>query len=229
MRSKYLKETYRNRDAWLSNRGLGGSAASSILGLNPYMSILELYRAIVMPNENPIHDENESMRYGTQCEPLIRKIFALDHASTYRTIAPKGFEMYRRADKTWMTATLDGKLIRLADGKKGILEIKTHDVRKKDDAANWENRIPDNYYVQVLHYLLVKSDADFAVLNAKLRFFDYSKEKGLTLNRTEIREYYVDRSDEQVQKDMAYLEQRETEFWEENVLKKRMPIMQIKF
>lgn len=229
MQKKYTKETFKTKKDWLKARGFGGSSASAILGVNPYMSKLELYRAIVMPNDHPLVKENESMNYGTKCEPLIRKIFAYDFKEKYRVHTPKDNEMYRRVDKTYMTATLDGILTEKPTMRKGVLEIKTHDIRNKKDEQNWSEHIPDNYYVQVLHYLLVMNDFEFAVLTAKLRFYDYFNADGKKLLKTEIRYYYIDRHDEQVKRDLELLEKKETEFWENNIQKKIMPTLKFKF
>ena len=228
MEQKYIKETFKTKQEWLKARAFGGSSASAILGVNPYMSKLELYRAIVMPNKHPLFKENESMFYGTKCEPLIRKIFAYDFPQ-YRVHTPKNNEMYRRTDKPFMTATLDGILTEKGTKRKGVLEIKTHDIRNRKDEENWAQHIPDNYYVQVLHYLLVMNDFEFALLTAKLRFFDFFSADGKKLLKTEIRYYYIDRNDEQVKKDLELLERKETEFWENNIQKKIMPTLKFKF
>lgn len=225
----YKKETFNSKEEWLKKRGFGGSTASAILGKNPYMTALELYRAIVMPNKNPLYQTNEAMSYGTKCEPLIRKLFAYDFDNKYAVHTPRNNEMYRRIDKTYLTATLDGILTERKTGKKGILEVKTHDIRNKADNEKWSDHIPDNYYIQVLHYLMVMNDFEFAILTAKLRFYDYYNSDGKKLLRTEIRYYYIDRMDENVAKDIAFLEKKETEFWEENVVKKKLPKVEIKF
>ena len=136
--------------------------------------------------------------------------------------------MYCRLDKPWMTATLDGQLIHKISKKKFILEIKTHDIRNKKDDEMWQVTIPVNYFIQVIHYLNVMNDYDGAILVARLRFFDYYNEDGKKLLRTETRYYYIDRKDEEVQKQMIALEKVETKFWEENVLKRVPPKTTIK-
>lgn len=229
MEPNYTIETFKSKEDWLKHRGLGGSSASAILGKNPYMSKLELYRAIVMPNKHRIPKQNENLNYGTKCEPLLRKLFSLDFRDKYIVHTPKNNEMYRRIDKPYMTATTDSILREKKTKRKGVLEIKTHDIRNRKDEQEWHDHLPDNYYIQVLHYLLVLNDCDFAVVTAKLKFYDYFDPKGKKLVKSEIRNYYIDRNDEQIQKDLAYLEKKETEFWEENVLKKVMPTLKFKF
>lgn len=229
VKKNYTKETFKSKEEWLKARGLGGSSASAILDKNPYMSKLELYRAIVMPNKNPLVYTNDAMNYGTMCEPIIRKLFAYDYKDKYLVHTPKSNEMYRRKDKKYMTATVDGILTEIDTHKRGVLEIKTHDIRNKKDLEEWENHIPVNYYIQVLHYLLVMNDCEFAILTGKLKFYDYHSEDGKKLLKTEIRYYYIDRNDERIKKDLEYLEKKETEFWEENVTKKIMPTLRFKF
>ena len=220
---KYVKETFRNRSDWLKSRGIGGSSASAILGLSPWSNKLGLYCAII--SDEPPEDESgdtESMQYGTQCEKHIREIAKLNLAQDgMRVTGPKAYEMYRRTDKPWMTATVDGTIKDLRTGAKGILEIKTHDVRGRKDLAEWDGKIPDNYFVQVLHYMAVLTDCEFAILVAKLRFYDYSD--GRRLSREEIRYYRVERKDPDTARQIAYLEKKETEFWEGNVLPRIMP------
>jgi putative phage-type endonuclease len=230
MRSKnYKKEIFKTKEEWLKARGFGGSSASAILGKNPYMTELDLYRAIVSPKQTIRMNENESMLYGVQCEPLIRKLFILDFEEKYSVHTPRNNEMYRRIDKPYMTATLDGILTDKKTKEKGILEIKTHDIRNRKDEENWAQHIPDNYYIQVLHYLSVMNDFTFGVIVAKLRFFDYFDNDGKKLLKTETRYYYINRNDDQVKKDIEYLEKKETDFWENNIQKKVMPTLKFKF
>lgn len=229
MKAKYRRETFKSRAEWLKARGFGGSSASAIIGSNPWMSKLELYNAIVNPKSAKEKKQSESMQYGVRCEPLIREEFRLDHPE-WKVRDPKDFAMYRRTDKPYLTATLDGE-IREMDGKKvarkGILEIKTHDMRGKKDAEQWEEgRIPQNYFIQVLHYLMVMTDFDFAVLVGKLRHFDMVGGKW-TLTRTETVYRWIFR--DEVKDQIEFLERAETEFYEENIRKRIPPIQSIGF
>ena len=69
----------------------------------------------------------------------------------------------------------------------------------------WNNRIPDNYYLQVLHYMMVM-DAHFAVLKAQLKY-DYSSDVFL-----QTRHYMIERSD--VEEDIRLLAEKERDFWQ---------------
>ena len=227
MEPNYTIETFKSRDEWLKARGLGGSSASAILGKNPHMSILELYKAIVMPNKKRLEKQNENMAYGVKCEPIIRRLFAIDFKDKYTVKAPRNFQMYRRKDKPYMTATLDSDLIEKGTKRLGIHEIKTHDIRSRKDEEEWKDHLPDEYFIQVLHYFLVRNDAEFAKVTAKLNFYDYFDPEGKKLLRSEIRNYHIERED--IAKQLVYLEDKETDFWENYVMKKRMPTIKFKF
>ena len=228
MKKPYALEKYESKAAWLEARGLGGSSAASILGKNPYTSKLELYNAIVNPAKEKAEKQSDAMSYGTNCEPLIRKIYALDMKDKYKVIGPKKWGLYRSTLKPYLTASLDGQLIEIGTGRKGILEIKTRDMRGIKDEEAWQGHIPDNSYIQCLHYLMVMKDHEFVELCAKLRYFDYFAEGGeKRLIRSEIRIYHIERKD--VQKEIDFLEKKETEFWEKNVMKKIMPAVIVSF
>lgn len=223
----YTKETYTNKEDWLKNRGLGGTSASVITGNSPYKNILELFTEIVCPTTKDVETTNESMNYGTECEPIIRKLFAIDFAKKYTVHTPEGMEMYRRIDKPYMTATLDSVLTENETGRKGVHEIKTHDIKNKDDELDWKDHIPQNYYEQVIWYLVVLPDFEFVELTAKLNFYDYFDPSGKKLKKTEIHYYHIERKD--VAKDIKNLEKMVTRFWEKNVNGGIIPEMKISF
>ena len=112
----------------------------------------------------------------------------------------------------FLFATLDGELTEKQTGRKGILEIKTTEIINSIQLLKWKNRIPDNYYIQVLHQLLV-TGYDFAIVKAQLKF-SYD---GV---RLETRHYTIERNE--VIKDMEYLLKKEIAFWE-CVTEKRKP------
>ena len=217
----YSKETFASRAEWLKARGFGGSSASSILGVNPWMTAMDLYLKSV---GQPIDEEKENtsaMNYGTEAERLVRAIYALDGEYLGWKVKGPGnrHAMYRRKDKPYLTATIDGQIEEA--GRKGILEIKTHDMRGRADEKQWEEgQLPQNYYVQCLHYLMVMGDMEFAVLVAKLRYFDYDGESR-KLARTEFRYYRIEREEKQAEID--FLEKAETDFYENHVAKRVPP------
>ena len=222
----FIREVYKRKSEWKGNRGIGGSSASAILNANPYMSLLDLYWLLVSPYKETPDNQNDATIYGTKCEPLIRKQFELDFPE-YKVHCPYYFEMYRRKDKPFMTATLDGLLIHILTNRKGILEIKTHDIRNKEDEENWNGKMPQNYFIQCLHYLVVRQDCDFVILCAKLRYFDYYHIDGKKLLYQKIVCYRIERSE--VQDQIDYLELKETEFWYNYVVPHKIPNIYITF
>ena len=104
----------------------------------------------------------------------------------------------------WMHASLDGELVD-NDGRLGILEIKTTNILQSMQREKWRDRIPDNYFCQVLHYLAV-TEYDFAVLKAQLK-----SEWGGELRIT-TKHYFIERKD--VEEDIKYLVEAERRFWD---------------
>lgn len=206
----YIQENFNSRTEWLAHRGIGGSSAAAIIEKNPYMTSLDLYADIKHGKKKENKEKkNEVLEYGHKSEPLIRKIFTLNFKDKYKVFEPKNNEMYRSVEFPILTATLDGRLLDLETGEKGILEIKTHDVKNQQDLENWNNHIPDNYFAQLLHYFIVMEDYTFAWLVAKLRFFKFV-DGVRVLDHEEIRYYYVSRKE--VEKEIEYLKKKEIEF-----------------
>lgn len=76
----------------------------------------------------------------------------------------------------------------------------------------WNHRIPDNYYVQLLHYLLI-TEFDFAVLKAQLKY-EFNGEIYL-----QTKHYKIERAE--VQEDIEFLESAERKFWKQVQKRKR--------
>ena len=194
-------------DSWLNARhGIGGSDASAVLGISPYKTNVDLYLEKIgqrVPGEDYV-------RYGHDAEPLLRSLFALDHPE-YK-VEYFGDNMIQNEKSPWAHASLDGELTD-QDGRKGILEIKTTNILQSMQREKWRDQIPDNYYIQVLHYLLV-TEYEFVELRAQLK----SVWQGQI--RLETKDYHIERSD--VEEDIEILKQAEEEFWQ-NVVKRQQP------
>ena len=67
-------------EEWLVNRkGIGGSDASAILGLNPYKTNQELWME-KKGQMSPVDiSDKPYVKYGNDAEPLLRALFALDY------------------------------------------------------------------------------------------------------------------------------------------------------
>lgn len=157
MKKIYKVQKFKTDSDWLLHRGIGGSSASAILNQNPYMSANELYDQIVFHSKKESDYENEVTIRGKSLEPLIRNEFKFFYKDTFKVIEPpKHNWIFKRIDKPFLTASLDGVLIDLKTKEKGVLEIKTKEVKSESEALKWElGTIPQNYYIQCLHYLMV--------------------------------------------------------------------------
>ena len=198
-------------DSWLNARHeIGGSDASAVLGLSPYKTNVDLYLEKIGQIVPADISGEDYVRYGHDAEPLLRSLFALDHPE-YK-VEYFGDNMNRNEKYPWAHASLDGELTD-QDGRKGILEIKTTNILQSMQREKWRDQIPDNYYIQVLHYLLV-TEYEFVGLRAQLK----SVWQGQI--RLETKDYHIERSD--VEEDIEILRQAEEEFWQK-VEKRQQP------
>lgn len=202
------------REDWLEERkkGIGGSDAATILGLNPYKTTIELWEEKTGRKDAPDISDKPYVKYGTQAEDLLRQLFALDYPQYIVTHEEN--TIIKHPEHPFLFASLDGKLLDVATGKEGILEIKTTNILQSTQKEKWKDKIPDNYYCQVLHYLNVTS-CSFAILKAQLKY-DYGGEI-----RIETKHYYIDRKD--VEDDIKLLQEKEIQFWKEYIEKDKKP------
>lgn len=192
-----------SRDEWLQARGkrIGGSEASAVVGLNPYMSNTDLWSIKTGRREAEDISDKPYVRYGHDAEPLLRELFKLDFPD-YK-VGYRDNNLFLNSRYPWAHASLDGWL-QDPEGRTGILEIKTTEILQSMQKEKWKDRIPDNYYLQVLHYMMVM-EADFACLKAQLKY-DYDGDIYL-----QIRHYWIERQD--VENDIRILSEKEEEFW----------------
>lgn len=196
---------YGSREEWLEKRSsyIGGSEASSIVGLNPYLSNVELWEIKTGRRQREDIGDKPYVQYGTQAEEHLRELFKLDFPQYEVKYAEHN--MWKNPMYPFAHASLDGWLVEKDTNRMGVLEIKTTNILQSMQKEKWDHRIPDNYYVQVLHYLMV-TGFDFAVLKAQLRY-DYDGDIYLT-----TKHYYIDRKE--VEADIRFLMEKERQFAE---------------
>ena len=199
----------KSHDEWLKNRkvGIGGSDAAAILGISPFKTNVDLWLEKTGQKEPDDISNEEKVKYGHDAEDPLRTLFMLDHPE-YELFHDE-FMILQNTTYPFMQASLDGELTEIATGRKGIYEGKTTEIMNKKMLDEWKNGIPNHYYTQCLHYLIV-TGYEFVWLRAKLKFVWDS-------NRQEIRDYYFTK--EEVFDDMKYLLKKEEKFWNENILK----------
>ena len=184
--------------------------AAAILGLSPYMSnerLWEIKTGRIVPDD--ISDK-PYVKYGTEAERYLRELFALDYPQY--TVYYKDFDVIRNPDYPFIFATLDGELSEM-DGsepfplvrRNGVLEIKTTEIMQSNQWDDWNDKIPQHYYIQILHQLLA-TGCEFAILKAQIKWHKDGK-----LNLT-TRHYHIERED--VPDDLDHLLKEEIKFWD---------------
>lgn len=202
----------KDREEWLQKRTgrIGGSDASAILGMNPYRTNVELWQiktGQLIPEDI---SEKPYVKYGTEAEEHLRELFKLDFPE---------YQVFYEENNMWLNdrfpfahASLDGWLVD-QEGRKGIWECKTTNILQSMQKEKWKGRIPDNYYIQLLHYLLV-TEFDFVVLVAQLK----SEFNGEIYKQT--KHFKIERAE--VEEDIQFLESSEKKFWKQ-IQERRKP------
>ena len=193
---------YETREQWLKKRTsyIGGSDAACILGLNPWKTNVQLWEEKTGRAVPADISDNPFVQYGTKAEAHLRELFALDFPE-YRVEYAEN-NMTTNDSFPWAHASLDGFLIEKETGRLGILEIKTTTIMHAGQMDKWKDRIPDNYFCQLLHYFAV-TEASFAVLKAQLKY----ERDGVSLT---TKHYKIER--EEVEDDIRYLMEQEEIF-----------------
>lgn len=133
------------REEWLEKRqkGIGGSDAGAILGVNSYKNPVALW----LEKTGQIKPEpaGEAAEMGIVLEPVIADLF---QARTGIQIK-KCDALLQHPEHDFMLANVD----RLISGQRLGLECKNVSLRKADE---WkDDEIPDSYYAQCQHYIAV--------------------------------------------------------------------------
>ena len=148
---------------WLEVRksGIGGSDAAAAVGLNPYMSALELWlvktgRDANLPKPDA-DDPTAPVYWGTLLEPIVAASYTKQTGNRVRRVNA----VLQHPTIPFMLANLDREVIGVTGVQ--ILECKT---AGEFGARLWRDGPPEYVQVQVQHQLAVtgKSAADVAVL-----------------------------------------------------------------
>lgn len=132
-------------EEWLLRRtgSIGGSDASAVIGLNPYMSAYTLWamkRGKIAPPP-----ENEAMRIGHDLEEYVAKRFT---EKTGKRVRRRNAIIYN-SDYPFAHANIDRQIV----GEDAGLECKTTSVLNLRRFKGGE--YPATYYVQCQHYMMV--------------------------------------------------------------------------
>lgn len=157
------------RDEWLKERkkGVGGSDVAAVLGFSKWKSNVRLWEEKLGLVKAEDISGNPRVSYGINAEAALRELFALDYGDRY-DVEYQEHKIIRNPCYPFIFATLDGELTERVTGRKGVLEIKTAEVSNGKQLAEWNGRIPEGYYCQVIGQLAA-TGYDFACLKAQIR------------------------------------------------------------
>lgn len=204
----------KNREEWLEKRKnyIGGSDASAVIGMNPYKSNIELWEektGLIVPEDI---SEKPYVKFGHDAEPLMRELFKLDFPEF--EVFYEENNLYLNDKYPWGHYSADGWL-KDEKGRFGLYEGKTTNILQSMQKEKWRDKLPENYYVQLIHGFLI-TEAEFAILKGRLK----SVVDGMPY--IQIKHYPVERSD--VLEDIEYLAREEKNFWRYVQEKKRPPL-----
>ena len=149
---KRVNTLKQSRKDWLLERAksIGASDSSAVLGINPWKSNVELWLEKTNPESLLDQPDNLNMRLGRDMEPILRQLFTEETGLQVRQ------DNHIRYDDEYpfLSTNLDGRIV----GDKVPLELKT--------TGMWDGMIPDNYFCQLQHQMMVTNSPYiyFAVL-----------------------------------------------------------------
>lgn len=189
-----------SHDEWLRlrKRGIGGSDAGAVAGLNPYVSSIDVYLNKTT-DETGGDIDNEAMREGRDLEEYVAYRFTEETELKVR----RANMMYQSRKYPFMIADVDRMIVGKGNGRPIGLECKT---ASPYSAEKWKDgSVPAHYLAQCYHYMAVlDASAWYIAVIVYGREFKYVK-----LER-----------DEDIINSLICIEK---EFWEDHVMKKIIP------
>lgn len=188
MSAKILTSTENmHYDVWLEwrRKGIGGSDASVVCGINRYKSPMELW--LDKTGQLPCRESGEAAYWGTQLEALVREEFTKRTGIEVQQV----YQLLQSEAYPFMLANLDGMCIHPEYGECGF-EAKTASAYK---TGEWEDTIPDEYQLQIQHYMAVTGYKGFYI--------------AVLIGGNTFRWRFVERDEELI----AMLIELESEFW----------------
>ena len=183
-----------NYKEWLEDRknnpSIGASMSPAILGFNPWQSAVDVWDKLVN-NTDDITD-NLTMYLGREMEPIVKKLF-MDQTG----LKVLNDNKIRIDDKhELLTTNLDGVVV-----GEGI------PVEYKTTAKPWDGEIPNHYFVQLQHQMMVTESPSIYFCSQSMGF-----RKQLIVER-------YDRNDEFI----GELRDELVTFWNDHVLTGKPP------
>ncbi len=183
------------REEWLEVRrkGIGGSDAAAIVGLDRWRSAFDVYAD--KTGLKPEIEDNEAMRQGRDLEGYVASRFAEDTGKKVR----QRNAILQHPECPHIIANIDRWVV----GENAGLECKTTSVLNR--AKFNQGEYPPSYYVQCVHYMAVTGAAKWylavLVLNKAFHIFEIERDEA----------------------EVNALVEAETRFWQDHVLKQIPP------
>lgn len=184
-----------DKKTWLLARkkGLTGTDAAAIMGLNPYSSAFQIYQDKINPDVEMY--DNERLRQGRDFEEYVARRFCEETGLKVR----RANALFQSDDYPFMLADFD----RLIVGENAGLECKTVSPYA---SSNWKDgNVPLHYLLQCQHYIAVSGAEKWFIAGLILG-------EGLVIHE-------IQRDEEMIQ-NLITIEER---FWNENVIRRVMP------
>ena len=160
-----------SHDEWLEHRqkSIGGSDASSIIGLNPWSSPYTVWADKL--GKLPPKEDNEAMRQGRDLEFYVAQRFC---EATGKKVRREN-NILINPDYPFAHANVD----RMVIGEDAGLECKTTSTLNVKNFRN--GAFPDTYYVQCVHYMMVTGCKKWylavLVLNKEFMVFEIERDE----------------------------------------------------
>ena len=141
----------KDRQEWLRwrQRGIGGSDAGAILGINTHKRAEQVFEEKLDPQ--PIERSNDAMRFGTVFEPYVMELLS-EHYPEAQLAAGDPWGTIQSEERPWQLANIDGLLLQDRQPAGVGLEIKTCSASMH---RLWRVGVPAAYFAQVQHYMSV--------------------------------------------------------------------------
>lgn len=155
------------RAAWVEGRRryIGGSDAPVIAGFSRWKTQAELWYEKKGLIEAPDLSDREAVHFGNVLEDVVASEFCRRTGRKVQRVN----RILTHPDRPWMAANLDRRVV----GEQALLECKT--TNQFTFSTAWNDGVPEDYTVQVQHYLAVTGFdvAYVAVLIGGQRFEHY--------------------------------------------------------
>ena len=185
------------KEEWLQARkkGIGGSDAASVLGLNPYKSYVSVYMDKIYEDKESLKETSYNMKLGNKLKNFVANEFTSITGKKVRSING----ILKNEKYPYALGNIDKSVV----GEKTFLECKvTNSYSKK----LWKKEIPIHYQIQCYHYMAI-SGASHCYVAALIGNEDFVIHK-------------LERNEEFIYKIMEL----EKIFWEKYILDNNIPM-----